>query len=73
MLALPHRSYVMAELQNEEGHVIPGYERGKSVLLDLDELRAPITWTGSPTPPKAGTEVRVRFYFRDATIYAFGV
>ena len=46
MIALPHRSYVMAELQNEEGHVIPGYERGKSVLLDLDELRAPITWTG---------------------------
>lgn len=63
----------MAELQDEEGRVIPGYERGKSVLLDRDELRAPIAWTGSPAPLKTGTEVRVRFYFRDATIYAFGL
>ena len=78
-------AYLMAELRyatgsagsadsaDGDGGVVPGYERGNCILLNTDNLRAPLKWKGDPPSPPMGTQVRVRFYFRDATIYAFGV
>jgi hypothetical protein len=102
-------AYIMVELRSaSDGAVVPGYERSKCVLLNVDGLRLPLKWSdgettngtkssgsdddndddddddddaegsaaavvGAATPPPAGSEVFLRIYFRDATIYAFGV
>jgi hypothetical protein len=66
-------AYVMIELQDATtGTVIPGYERGRCTMMNLDSLGIPITWEGSPKEPATGAMVRLRFFFRDATIYALG-
>lgn len=56
------------------GATVPGYERAKCTMMNVDGLRVPIAWKGAlpAAAPKAGAQVRLRFYFRDATIYAFG-
>lgn len=58
-------AYVMAELQDEAGSVYPGHERSKCISMNTTQIRMPLRWAGSPVGP-------VRFYFRDATIYALG-
>ncbi len=67
---LPHQqAYIIAELQDESGQVIPGYEREKMVLQNVDSLALPLHWEGKDGTELAGQTVRLRFYFRDATIY----
>ena len=61
------------ELQTYSGQVVPGYERNKCVLLNVDGIRVPLEWTGTHGQPPAGTRVKLRIFFRDATVYAFGL
>ena len=67
-------AYVAAELYDAAtGEVLPGLTRDKCVLMDADELRAPLEWKGANASALAsGKQVYVRFFFREATIYAVG-
>ena len=65
-------AYVMVELQDSSARVWPGFERSKCMFMNVDAAELPLRWSGQPKPPPAGTMVRLRFFFRDATIYAFG-
>eukprot|EP00039_Didymoeca_costata_P007937 m.105565 g.105565 ORF g.105565 m.105565 type:complete len:556 (-) comp13880_c2_seq4:43-1710(-) len=65
-------AYVMVELQNaSSGTVLPGYERGNCILMNTTDTHAPLRWKDAPAL-KPGTQVRMRIYFREATIYAVG-
>ena len=80
-------AYIMVELQTAaDGRVVPGFERKKCVLLNVDGVRLPLRWKAPGAgatatvadgveqgPPSAGTKVQLRIFFRDATIFAFGV
>ena len=67
-------AYVAAELYDAATRtVIPGLTRDKCVLLDVDDLRAPLEWEGvNASKLVGGQQVFVRFFFRSATIYAIG-
>ena len=68
------QAYVMVEIQDAAtGDVLPGYEKERSLMIDVDGLRLPLRWNGTATAswtkPKS---VVFRIYFRDATIYSLG-
>lgn len=66
----PHaQAYVMAELLDEGGRVIAGYEREKAAFRNVDSRALPLVWDGRDATELAGSKVRLRLYFRDATIY----
>jgi len=66
-------AYIMVELQDALTQTtLPGFERQKCILMDVDGLQLPLKWSDASTFPKAGTMVNLRFSFRDATIYAIG-
>ncbi|MBN1346721.1 MAG: hypothetical protein JXQ73_28785 [Phycisphaerae bacterium] len=62
-------SYVMVELQDEAGKVIPGFEREKCVLMGIDGTALPLQWGDRSAGELAGRVVRARVCFRDARIY----
>lgn len=63
------RAYLMAELRDENGTVIPGYERAKCLLANQDGHALPLRWDGADGSALAGHTVRLRFYLREAKIY----
>lgn len=66
-------AYLMAELLDAEtGAVIPGYDRTNCVVLNKDGLQLPLEWNTTQPAPDVGALIQVRFFFRDATIYAVG-
>lgn len=66
-------AYVMVEMQYaNDSTLVPGFERGNCMLLNITGQQVPLRWTGNPQPPPNGTKIMLRFYFRDATIYALG-
>ena len=67
---LPDQAYVMVELRQPDGHAIEGYEREKCVLSDVDGAALPLRWGEKDTTGLAGRDVCLRFYLRDARIYA---
>ena len=70
--AQQRQAYVMAELLDARGRPIPGFEKEKCIVQDKDGVDLPLRWAGRDTPALAGRIVAVRFYLRDATIYALG-
>lgn len=62
-------SYVMAELLDEHGNVIPGFEKEKCVLMHMNEKHRPLRWDGQSARTLKGQTVRIRLYFRNARIY----
>ncbi|MBI2924300.1 MAG: AGE family epimerase/isomerase [Verrucomicrobia bacterium] len=64
------RAYVMAELRDEAGQVIPGYERAKCLFANEDGHALPLRWGEADGHSLAGRTVRLRFYLRDAKIYS---
>ena len=59
---------------------MPGYAKENSdVLLNVDGLELPLTWGGGARGLAedlallAGKTLQVRFYSREADVYAFGV
>lgn len=67
---LPDQAYVMVEVRRPDGHVIEGYEREHCVFIDVDGTALPLRWAGKDTTGLAGQDVCLRFYLRDARIYA---
>lgn len=68
-------AYLLAELIDADSQtVIPGHERDGYALLNKGGIRMPMVWKNATKmqAPAPGTRVQVRFYFRDATIYAVG-
>ena len=66
-------SYVAAELRDQAtGDVVPGFEREKCLLMDIDGLRVPLLWQGVNTTHMVGRRVIVRFYLRRASVFAIG-
>jgi len=64
------QAYLMAELQDAEGSAIEGYECERCAFLDVDQPDLPLRWGGKDGTELAGKQVRLRLFFRDATVYA---
>ncbi len=67
---LQRQAYIMTALLDREGRVIPGYEKENCVFGDVDAPDLPLAWAGKKGTELAGTTVKLRFYFRNARIYA---
>ena len=79
-------AYIMVALENATtGKTISGYEAQRCLFTNVTSLSMPIIWgepivpPGSNAPPlppakkvAPGSPVRLRFLFRDATIFAVG-
>ncbi len=63
------RAYVMAELRDEHGEVVPGFERSQCLIANQDGHAIPLRWAGASASALAGRKVRIRFFLRDAKIY----
>jgi hypothetical protein len=70
------QAYVMvAVLDANNDKPIEGYEHSNCVLIDVDQQQLPLVWNSTSKEPSQispGKAVKLRFYFRDATIYAVG-
>ena len=64
------RAYVMAELHDENGKVLPGYEREKCLIENQQGQALPLLWEGKNGSELNGRQVRTRFYFREAKLYS---
>ena len=75
-------AYVMVEVRSADaassqgrvsvGEVVPGFEKERCVLMNVDGIRLPLRWNGTSLAPLAGSTVQLRIYYRDATIFALG-
>ena len=64
---------VQIEIQDAEGHAIPGYGLDDSPEMFGDEIDGAVRWTGGPDLSRlSGQPVRLRFALKDADLYAFG-
>lgn len=63
-------AYIMAEIRNETGGVIPGYEKEKCMITDQDSQNIQLKWGSRTTAELYGQQVFMRFYFRDATLFS---
>ena len=68
-----HQAYVQVELRDGSSKPVPGYERDKCLLQNIDESRIPLKWGEKTGKELAGQQVTLRFYLRSAHIYALGV
>ena len=64
------RSYLMAELLDENGQVIPGYSRSNCLLENQDGRKLPLVWEGKTGSELNGKLVRLRLFFRDTRLYS---
>ena len=51
---------------------LEGYAQDRCIITNTSGLNLPLVWNSTAAPIKAGTQVQVRFYFRDSTVYAVG-
>jgi hypothetical protein len=63
-------SYVMAELRDESGRTIAGFEKEKCVLMGVNQSRHPLRWKDRSARELAGQTARLRLYLRNARIYS---
>lgn len=62
--------YLLAELLDEQGEVIPGYGTRHCTIQNLDDGPTRLWWSTCSRMQRVNQTVRVRFYFRDARIYS---
>jgi len=72
--------YVMVEVRDTQGKVVPGYERDKCIIWDgttspdrntqVDVTDMPLMWNGVSASKLAGQTISLRFYIGGSTIYA---
>lgn len=65
----PGQAYLLAELQDEGGDVIGGYERANCLVENADARGLALRWGGKSGIELAGRPVRMRLYLRDAKVY----
>jgi hypothetical protein len=63
------QAYVMAELLDSDGAVVPGYERERCLFENVDGSALPMRWGDKHGGEFAGQQIRLRVYLRDAKIY----
>ncbi len=68
------QAYIMAEALDEKNRVIPGFEKESCILRHLDAPRTTLFW-GDAREKRSGAHlrgrtIRIRFYLRDARLYA---
>jgi hypothetical protein len=72
--------YLMVEVRDAHGQVIPGFEREKCTIWDgavspardlqVDTTDKPLRWNGVSARELAGQRIRLRFYIGGSTVYA---
>jgi hypothetical protein len=63
---------VQVEIQDAEGHALPGYGLNDCPEKFGDEIEGVISWNAGPgVGDLAGKAVRLRFVLKDADLYAF--
>jgi len=65
----PGQAYIMAELRDEQDHVIPGYECAHCLFENVDGHELLLGWGENEGQELTGRALRLRFYLRDAKIY----
>ncbi|GMU22558.1 MAG: hypothetical protein AMXMBFR13_26430 [Phycisphaerae bacterium] len=68
-----NQAYVQVELRDEIGTVIPGYERDRCLLQNVDDTRIPLRWGERTGSELTGRKVSLRFRLRSARIYVLAV
>lgn len=64
--------FIQAELQDEHGRPLPGFELDRMDPLYGDEIEGRAIWrSGADAGPWNGKPVRLRFRMKDADLYAF--
>lgn len=75
-----HAAYLLVSMHDASGAVIPGFERSQCAFTNVSG-RLPLRWAANASSSSAvaatgaslaGTRVSLRFYFRDATVFAVG-
>jgi hypothetical protein len=67
------QAYLMVDVLDEKGRVIPGFEAEKCVLKNDDRIDIPLLWNGQSARSLAGRTVSLRFHLRSANVYAVAV
>jgi hypothetical protein len=63
---------VKVEVQDTEGTPQPGFTLDDCPEMFADEINGPVSWNGDPDlSALAGKPVRLRFWLKDADVYAF--
>lgn len=62
---------IEAEVADEYGNPLPGFERSASVAFTGDEVAHEMTWKGGRALPDDGRFTRFHFFIRDADLYTF--
>jgi hypothetical protein len=62
--------FVCVEVEDENGHVLPGYGREDCAPLQGDSLRHRVRWKDHASLP-AETVYRLRFVYRDASLFSY--
>ena len=64
------QAYVMADVLDEQGKIIPGFEAAKSLVKNADAIDIPMLWDNVSARTLAGRKISLRFHLRSADIYA---
>jgi len=64
------QAYIMAELLDDAGRVVPGYEKEQCIIRRMHGPKQKLTWGDHFGEELAGQRVQLRFYLRYAHIYA---
>ena len=65
-----NQGYIMAELVDQAGQVIPGFERGKCTFQASEERKLTLKWDNKSLPDNLDNPVQLRIFFRDARLYS---
>ena len=63
---------VKVEIQDEYGNAVPGFALDDCPEMFADEIEGPVAWNGGgDVIALAGKQVQLRFWLKDADVYAF--
>ena len=62
---------IRAELLDDTGSVIEGYELGSCTSFTGDSLAAELVWKDRSLEPLLGKAIKIRFHLEKASLYAF--
>jgi hypothetical protein len=64
------QAYLMVDVVDEHGKVIPGFEAAKCTITKQDAIDLPLVWSDKSARELAGRNIRLRFHLRSANVYA---
>lgn len=69
-LALSQQAYAMVEILDEEGVVIPPFNKERCLMINVNDIGHVLRWNNVDTSFLAGRKITLRFHLRDARLYA---